>query len=46
MRIYISIPINGHNPEERKAKAERFAKGIDAIGHIYDHPELTKAPKQ
>lgn len=33
MRIYISIPITGHDPEEQKAKAERFAKDIDAIGH-------------
>ena len=32
MKIYISIPISGHDPEEQRAKAERFAKDIDAIG--------------
>lgn len=33
MRIYISIPITGHDPEEQKVKADRFAKSIYAIGH-------------
>ena len=33
MRVYISIPITGHDPEVQKAKAERYAKDIYAIGH-------------
>lgn len=33
MRIYISMPITGHDPEERRAKAGRFAMIIYAIGH-------------
>ena len=44
MRIYISIPITGHDPVEQKAKAERFAKDIDSIGHDpvnpFDTPEV------
>lgn len=38
MRIYISIPISGHALEEQRAKAERFAKDIDAIGHDAINP--------
>jgi hypothetical protein len=46
MRIYISIPISGHDPEEQRVKAERFAKDIDAIGHIPVNPfDISEPPK-
>lgn len=38
MKIYISIPITGHNLAEQKAKAQRFAGYIDALGHDAINP--------
>lgn len=46
MKIYISIPISGHDPEEQRAKAERFAKDIDAIGHDPINPFEVPAPPE
>lgn len=46
MKIYISIPISGHDPEEQRAKAERFAKDIDAIGHDPINPFDAPAPPE
>ena len=46
MRIYISIPITGHDPEKQRAKAERFAKDIDAMGHKPINPfDVPKPPE-
>lgn len=46
MRIYISIPITGHDLEEQRAKAERFAKDIDAIGHDPINPFDCSTPPE
>lgn len=46
MKIYISIPISGHDPEEQRAKAERFAKDIDAIYHDPINPFDVSAPPE
>lgn len=46
MRIYISIPISGHDPEEQRAKAERFAKDIVALGHSPVNPfDISEPPE-
>lgn len=46
MKIYISIPITGHDPEAQRAKAERFTKDIDAIGHDAINPFDVSAPPE
>lgn len=46
MRIYISIPIAGHDLEEQRAKAERFAGDIFAIGHDPINPFDAPAPPE
>ena len=46
MRIYISIPITGHDPEEQRAKAERFAGNIFAIGHDPINPFYCSTPPE
>lgn len=33
MKIYISIPITGKDEREQRAKAERYAKFIELLGH-------------
>lgn len=38
MKIYISIPITGHDLDEQRAKAERLHQDIDAIGHDVINP--------
>lgn len=46
MKIYISIPISGYNPEEQRAKAERFEKDIEAIGHDPINPFDVQEPSE
>lgn len=43
MKIYISIPITGHDPEEQQAKAAKFAEAIKALGHQPVNPFDTPA---
>lgn len=43
MKIYISIPITGHDPEEQQAKAAKFAEAIKALGHKPVNPFDTPA---
>lgn len=38
MRIYISIPITGHDLDEQRAKAAEIAENIKAAGHIPVNP--------
>lgn len=42
-RIYISIPITGHNLQEQAKKAGRIANGIEALGHEAVSPFDTAA---
>lgn len=43
MKIYISIPMSGHDPEEQKAKAAKIANGIEALGHTAVNPFVIAA---
>ncbi len=45
MKIYISLPISGHDRTEQVAKARKFADAIDSIGHDAVNPfDLPSAP--
>lgn len=44
MRIYISIPITGHDLNKQKAKAAEIAESIKAAGHTPINPFDVPAP--
>lgn len=45
MKIYISIPITGHDYQEQKKKARKIAEAIRGLGHEPVNPfEVTAAP--
>lgn len=43
MKVYISIPITGHDLKEQRAKAAKFAEAIRSIGHDPVNPFDTPA---
>lgn len=45
MKVYISIPITGHDYETQKAKAEKYARHIYELGHTPVNPFNTEAPE-
>lgn len=44
MKIYISIPITGHDIKEQQSKAAEFAESIKRLGHEPINPFDTPAP--
>lgn len=46
MKIYISIPITGHNLEAQKKKANEAAKKLRNLGHEPVNPFDTPAPHE
>lgn len=43
MKIYISIPMSGHDTEAQMAKAAKIANGIEALGHTPINPFIIGA---
>ena len=46
MKVYISIPITGHNLATQQAKAAEIAEQIRALGHVPVNPFDTPEPSE